>query len=113
MISWQGVRLLACLAAMIAMLGLGGWARVRWGVADDPYGTTTTSGRYDDPFGSSSWIHHSRRSANIMEVMSAHFYEEPAPPPDPTAGYVVGEIGNLLSWLTNGDDEAAPARQPP
>jgi hypothetical protein len=46
MLPWKRFRLLACLAAMLLMLGFGGFALVRWGVTEAPYGT----------YGTGSWM---------------------------------------------------------
>jgi hypothetical protein len=40
--AWKRFRLLACLAVMLAVLGAGGFAWLRWGVPERPYGAWNT-----------------------------------------------------------------------
>ncbi len=60
---WKRTRLLLCLAAMVAMLGLGGFAWLRYGMPDNPFGW----GRIETPYVVRGW---SRTATDPFQELS-------------------------------------------
>lgn len=62
---WHRLRLLACLAVMLGMLGVGGFALIVWGVPKYPYGESPHSAA--DPFWDAA------RSPNPFDDLAGYY----------------------------------------
>ena len=45
--AWKSFRLVVCIAVMLGLLAVGGYARLAWGVPEAPYGYSRVRGEYD------------------------------------------------------------------